>query len=538
MLRLAVLLGGDTVPAWLHRGLADVVRTDAAEIVLAIQDATPPAPPRRRPSAFRTYERLDRGFFFFPDDHSASVPLGSLLRGSPVLRAAPVRTRTGFELDAPDVAAIREHAPDVLLNLGFPPLGGAVLDAARLGMWTFDHLEREKAGRPAFAWEMLHGRPATETCLCATTSRSSVVLQRSWATTDLNSLHRSRNAALWKSSAFLGRALRGVPAGARVDETLPVPEWDAPSREPGPLDLARFVAGVARRVARTRWRSRRSDYVWFVAARPSGPSLVDGSLEGFAPVPMPADRFYADPFVVEDEERHWLFLEDADRASGKGSIRCAELRSDGSLGASEIVLERPYHLSYPFVFAWRGEWYMIPESAENRTIELWRARDFPWRWELDSILFKDVVAVDSTILEHDGRLWLFTSTSDTGGAPQDELSLFHATSLHGDWTPHPRNPIVSDLRRARPAGRVFRENGQLYRPGQDCSGEYGSAIWLHRIERLDEHDYRETPVRRIDADWWPGARGTHSIARAGAFDVIDGRIWLRRGQTVAEAARR
>jgi len=173
--------------------------------------------------------------------------------------------------------------------------------------------------------------------------------------------------------------------------------------------------------------------------------------------------------------------------------------------------------------------------AAGVRVELWRADEFPWRWSLEKVLLHDVLAVDPTLLEHEGRLWLFANLSELGGSMNDELFLFSADSLHGEWRPHPRNPVVSDVRHARPAGPFFREDGQLYRPGQDCSGDYGSAFWIHRVDRLDEHDYQETPVRRVGPDWFPGVVATHSIHRAGGFDAIDGRLWLRRGERIPGA---
>ena len=253
-------------------------------------------------------------------------------------------------------------------------------------------------------------------------------------------------------------------------------------------------------------------------------------MDGFTPVPMPGDRFYADPFLVPDGDRLWLFVEDGHRATKKGVIRCIEVRADGSLGESHVVLECRYHLSYPFVFQRDGAWFMLPETSGNRTVELWRAVEFPWHWKLERVLLSDVLAVDSTLLEHEGRLWLFAGMSDTPGAAQDELCVFHADSLDGEWRPHPRNPVVSDVRHARPAGPFFREGGRLYRPGQDCSGSYGSAFWLHRVERLDEHAYQETPVRRIETSWRRGLVATHTLHRAGGFDAIDGRLWWRLGK--------
>jgi hypothetical protein len=508
--RVVAVLDGPIVPAWVHRVLLEVARSEVAELAGAVLvEAAPP----RRGFAFRAYEALDRRLFAGPDDALAPVDASGLLERAAV-GAAP--------------------NADVLLKLTCAPLPAGL--SARLGVWSFDHLEQEARGGVAFFAELARGAPVTGTCLRAQGPHGSRVLARSWGATDPTSLSRGRNAALWKSSAFVARALRAT-AAAETAAAGSAPSAPPPvaARAPGARAVARFAGSVALRVARERLGRRRFEDTWFVALRRSRGSLVDGPLDGFEPIPVPSDRFYADPFLVPDGDRLWLFFEDGDRASGKAVIRCAELRADGRLGASHVVIECDYHLSYPFVFRSGGAWFMLPESSGHRTVELWRAVAFPWHWELDKVLLSDVKAVDPTLLEHEGRLWLFAASSEHGASAHDELLLFHADSLDGEWRPHAGNPVVSDVRYARPAGPFFHEGGRLYRPSQDCSGRYGSAFWIQRVERLDEHAYRETPVRRVAADWCPGLSATHSIHRAGGFDAIDGRLWLRRGQPLAPA---
>ena len=45
---------------------------------------------------------------------------------------------------------------------------------------------------------------------------------------------------------------------------------------------------------------------------------------------------------------------------------------------------------------------MIPESAENRTIELYRFRVFPDDLEFVHILMENVEAYDATLVEYNG----------------------------------------------------------------------------------------------------------------------------------------
>jgi hypothetical protein len=122
-------------------------------------------------------------------------------------------------------------------------------------------------------------------------------------------------------------------------------------------------------------------------------------------------------------------------------------------------------------------------------------------------------------------LWLFANVKEYGAPYSDELCLFFADSLDGPWTPHPENPIVSDVRSARPAGRIFEHDGALIRPGQDSSGRYGRAVTLNRIDILTVSGYRETTVGRIEPSWRPRNLGTHTYNFDDLYEVVDGREW-------------
>ena len=111
----------------------------------------------------------------------------------------------------------------------------------------------------------------------------------------------------------------------------------------------------------------------------------------------------------------------------------------------------------------------------------------------------------------------------------DELFLFWSdTLLSKDWHPHPCNPIVSDIRVARPAGNIFEYEGAWYRPAQDCSGKYGRALSFQRIDTIDETTYRKTPASRIEANWDATIDRVHTFNRAGRLTLIDGMKWRDR----------
>jgi hypothetical protein len=232
-------------------------------------------------------------------------------------------------------------------------------------------------------------------------------------------------------------------------------------------------------------------------------------------------EWWTDPFPVEHEGRYYVFVEHYPQRAGKAHISVMELDEQGQWKDPRPVLKRPYHLSYPFVFQVDGTWYMVPESAASRAVELYRCVQFPDRWDLEKQLLQDVDATDPTLHRAGERWWLFVNTKPTGCFTSDELSIFFAEDLRGPWTPHARNPVKSDARSSRPAGRLFTWNGDLYRPAQDCSHDYGSAIVLNRVVRLTPDDYQEEAVHVIGPQWDHRIERTHTLNRAGKLTVID-----------------
>jgi hypothetical protein len=177
---------------------------------------------------------------------------------------------------------------------------------------------------------------------------------------------------------------------------------------------------------------------------------------------------------------------------------------------------------------------MLPESHDSGRIELFRAVDFPLRWEFAGCLMENVWAVDATIFEHEGTFWMFAAGVKKNGKVNSELFLYYADSPLGPWLPHAGNPIVADASRARPAGQVFVHEGVLMRPGQDCSQSYGGAIVLNRIDALSPTEYRETPISTLGPEWFPAAKGTHTLNHSEHYQTADARIQIPQPKLIAK----
>lgn len=250
------------------------------------------------------------------------------------------------------------------------------------------------------------------------------------------------------------------------------------------------------------------------------------SWSDFTPLDPPPDRYWADPFVIAREGLYYLFIEEKMYKTKKGHISCLILDASGKILSNKIVLEHPYHLSYPFLFEYEDQLYMMPETAQNRSLDIYRCVEFPHQWEFVQPLMTDVYAVDATLLEHGGKWWLFMNMKEQEDSSSlDQLFIFHAdTPLSNDWTAHPQNPVVEGFRRARPGGSFFSHQENLYRPSQDNWMRYGYALNFNRIAKLSETEYEEFCETRFEPSALKNILATHTFNKAENMIVIDAKI--------------
>jgi hypothetical protein len=548
ILRVALLVDSFVQPAWVRRLVDEIQASDVARVALVVRRAAgvPPESGQRASGdadrtalLYRLYMRLDAWAFPARPDPFQPCDLSGSLAGIPVIDVAPGTTALGGELEAADVDRLLDYRLDVALCLGFGRLRGRALEIARHGVWAYHHGgDAVNRGGPPGFWEVMDRHATTGAVLqmLLPAPDGERVLYRSHSAAHHLSVSQNRLSYYWKSSTFVMRKLRELHRdGAAALARGGGPHLSAYTRRlhrpPTNVTMARLLSRLARRYIASHLRARVQYQQWTLAYR-RAPSATVGDmpdlvLHGFRILEPPADRFWADPFVAYADGRHYVLFEDYGYAPRRGRISVLELGADGTPSAAPVpVLERPYHLSYPFLFTWRGERYMIPESGANSTVDVYRATRFPYEWAPETTLFAGRHLVDVTLQEIDGRWWMFANAPATPEVKYeswawDELHLFYADSPLGPWHPHPRNPVVSDVRHARPAGRLFQHGGAWYRPAQDCGGSYGRRLAIQRIVRLDVSDYEEVPATTLTSEWQPGLDGIHTINAAAGLTVID-----------------
>jgi hypothetical protein len=558
-LRVALWIDSTSLAAYQRAILQDLRECDYVELVAVIGNALHAAALRSSSGVRRSWRRLvdsrcrqgacyslylatlDRRERVDPDP-TVPIDCSDILAGIPLKPLTPLTGESRARFPQEAMEYLRSLDLEVIVRFGRGNLTGEILKVARYGVWSYYHSDsRSYRGGPAHLWELIEGNPVSGVELRVLDEQpdAGLVLDRAlFQTSPTLSVRANRFAPYWGSTHFVIRALHTVhERGCDASRAAAAPRWPyqgrrANYRRPTAFDLARWlVPALTRRMLRravgpqmtTRWR-----VAWRRSAKPLFPSVSLGDLRQFRWAANPPGHFLADPFVAADRSTTWLFVEDFDIAADKGVIAAAEINADGELGPLRTVLERPYHLSYPHVFAHDGEMFMIPESLQSGAIELYRARRFPDDWVLEGRLV-ELRCVDATPFERDGRFWMFAAPMPVLGHAPSTL-LFSAPALTGPWTLHPASPVASDARVARNAGAVFSYGRRWFRPAQDCAPTYGRALVLHEIEALDAEHYAERAVARLEPTWMRDLVGVHTYNRSGEWETIDGNFQVRRSE--------
>ncbi|KFK24897.1 hypothetical protein AALP_AA8G039100 [Arabis alpina] len=201
-------------------------------------------------------------------------------------------------------------------------------------------------------------------------------------------------------------------------------------------------------------------------------------------------KLETDTFLYVQGDTLYLFFETMNTITSQGDIGVAESIDNGAtwkpLG---LALDEAWHLSYPFVFNYNGEIYLMPESSELGQ------------------------------LHH----------SSFGAKKNEQLEIWYSSTPLTPWKPHKKNPVYNGKKNvgARNGGRAFLHDGNLYRVGQDCGENYGNRLRIFKIEVLSKQVYREVEERTYKGrNSWNGARQHHfdvqQLSSGEYIGIVDG----------------
>lgn len=425
---------------------------------------------------------------------------------------------------------------DVIICQEYNELICELINLTKNGVWYYKHgTYNINSNKHSGIWETLKKDYDTRVSLnvLKESFKNEMVIYETYFNTDHVYIWRNRCNVFWKSKSIMKRKLKELHklgSGSfftKVSFQFKDLKKDNKIYEvPNNFETLRYITKLYLLAFKKVIKRQFYFDQWILLFSLNQNDKKDRDFKKFTRLLPPKDRFWADPFIITKNSKNFIFFEELIYIENRGKISVIEMDNNGNHTKPEVVLENDYHLSYPFIVEDNGELYMIPETEENRTIELYKCIKFPSQWKLEKVLFNNLKAVDSTIIKHNGKYWLFTNLCEYKGEDViNELFLFYSDNLVSDtWTSHPKNPITTDHKYSRPAGSIFVHDNKLFRPAQNCSKHYGYGILIQEIIKMDENDYEEKNIDSIYPDWERDLISTHTINTSGSLSFIDAKI--------------
>ena len=430
------------------------------------------------------------------------------------------------QLEDEQIARIESTELDFILNFCFVSLTGKVLESTKFGVWQFQfgNPEKYKDGIPCF-WEIYHQDVVTSGYLVRLTDEESEihVLHQGHLKTSI-SYKKNSNKFFKQCTTWPLKVCEDIRNNAtgKIGTVINI-ENNEIKGVPSTLQTLVFPFIQAKLVFKKAWLQLFFTDYWNIG-------IVHAPIQEFLNPEkkhtvqwfpdLPKTRFMADPFGLYFKDQLHIVYEDLKFDEGIGKT-ASFLFDEDEYKENEIVIAEEFHMSYPFLFEKDGEVYCVPETYQANEVRLYKALDFPTKWAFDKVLIENYAGIDSTLYEHD-RVWFMFSTDKTAG-PHFNLNIHFAENFLGPWEPHPKNPVKTDIRSARPAGTLFEEKGELFRPSMDYSEKIEGRITINKIITLNKQDFKEEAYHIIQPfENTVYSDKVHTLSKFGPYTLVDG----------------
>lgn len=525
-IRFGIMCRGTVFTAWQADAIIKLLSLEKVSCGLLIVDDNPPPDEKRKPKHLLWYafnslsKKRSRSF--------KQVDLSKQLEAAPtIICQTDARKKYSQHFIDQDIEKITENKLHFILKFGFGDIGGEILDAAKYGVWSFHHDDEQiYRGSPQTFWEIYKDDKITGAILQRLTDKldAGVVFKKGYVKTKY-SYARNRDQIHKETSRWPALLCIDILNG-HTDQFHANPGvTGAPVyHHPRNWQVLAFLLKLAFYNMREASRSFFFTDYWNIG-------VVKAPISAFLEEEKPEvdwyplrsrNRFLADPFCLvdkTDKHRLHIFYETYPFREARGKLDYVLYYH--TFGPEQKLIKEAFHLSYPYPIKHNDDYYLVPEAYESNSVFMYKAVDFPLSWEKSHVLMDGFAGIDNTIIKHEDSYWMFTTDRRDGF--RHNLKLFYAEDLFSEWVPHPKNPVKTDIRSARPAGTPFFYKGNWYRPSMDYAEKIEGRIFINKLLKLSKTEYEEIPVRVIDPYTdTPFSDKIHTLCDAGEYTIVDG----------------
>jgi hypothetical protein len=527
-LRFALMLPGFRIKAWQAKCIRLLLESGHASALLVIIDKGA-STPGGTGSRFRKYlgkaglyHAWERFVLKCPTLEVVSVK--EMLADIEVIEVEAIR-KGKYSDYMPEslLERMKGLKPDFILRFAFNILKGEVLEIPTYGVWSFHHADpaRFRGGPPAF-WEIYRGDTRIGVMLQQLSEKidAGKILMQGWFKVSLHSHSETLGRVLDGASSWPARVCRDIRIG-RLSPEEPVADGVPMNRIPSNPVFLHFVLKLFLSRINLWWQRYLSVEEWNIGIvrQPVNEVLETGfKSEPDWLLPTGRKQFAADPALFRSiDGSPWVIFEHFEHRRGFGEIHALSLET----GKRLVLLRKDYHLAFPRIIRIQNGVLLSAETSASGHWKAWilGGESEPLIGE-ETVLAAGLPIVDPALHSKEDSFSLFGTLkeSDTNTC----LHIFSASSIEGPWTPHPANPVITDISSSRMAGPIFCLGGRLIRPAQDSALHYGHRIIVKGIEKIDEQEYRELHLNVLEASSeWLYNRGIHGIDGDGELTLID-----------------
>ncbi|MCX6283402.1 MAG: hypothetical protein NTW31_04095 [Bacteroidetes bacterium] len=526
-----IMCSGTSFQKWQAEAIRLLIENGHTPALLIVDARVASPRPESKPvSKTQNYSLLWRAChrLLFKSDQKILVGMETELRAVPQMLCSVNKDNFSEYFTDSNLSAIKSRKLDFILRFGFNIIRGEILNAAKYGVWSFHHDDEQKyrGGPPGF-WPVYKNDPVSAAMMQQLTAKldAGVILKKSWMKTLFHSYKTNLDVLLMTSSTWPADMANQIMAlgynpGPPSDTNAPV------YQVPGNVKMIVFLFKLLKNRIRFYWNDLFRAERWNIG-------IVNRSIQEitFSANPLVCEEvlwmrerssgnYFADPGGFIEENKVHILMEDYSYSDNKANISEAVFDPVSKTFSVPLKsIETKEHLSYPFIFVYGESIYCLPESYRYGYIGLYKRNYSEGIFVEDHVLLDHIDAVDPTLINYNDKWWLFFTLRKYSNS---HLYIYFADELDGEYKPHPLNPVKMDVRSSRPAGLPFFNEGELYRPSQDCSETYGRRVAINRIIKLTETEYGEELVKFIgpikDCRY---SKGFHTVSGLGRYTLID-----------------
>lgn len=226
----------------------------------------------------------------------------------------------------------------------------------------------------------------------------------------------------------------------------------------------------------------------------------------------PTGYWLADTLIYEDNANNtYLFVEAYEKYKSIGRLAVLSYHN-GNFDNFKIILKKDYHLSYPYVFSYKSDYYLIPESSANNTIDLYIATSFPYKWQFLCNLANGKYVDTSVFQIGENDFIIYTYDLSKKQSIRGILNMQSKKIIFTEF--------IDDLNNClRNGGQIYNTKDKIYVPLQNNRNFYGQSLCIY--ENKNNEIVKEIMPEQINTINDIQFKRVHTYSKTQYFESID-----------------